>query len=188
MEDKTSVDMFLGLPIGIDRKHDDYYALMVGNYILGGNFAARLMQTVRDQMGLTYGIYSSVRGVNDGNDGYWSIWGTFAPHLLQDGKTAAVDQVSGWISGVTEDELNAKKETITGSYKVGMATTGGLAGQILRNAERGYEDEMLDQYPSIIQDISLEEVNTAIKKYIDPKKLVIVAAGSVDETGKPLDK
>ena len=188
MEDKTSVDMFLGLPIGIDRKHDDYYALMVGNYILGGNFAARLMQTVRDQMGLTYGIYSSVRGVNDGNDGYWSIWGTFAPHLLQDGKTAAVDQVSEWISGVTEDELNAKKETITGSYKVGMATTGGLAGQILRNAERGYEDEMLDQYPGIIQDISLEEVNTAIKKYIDPKKLVIVAAGSVDETGKPLDK
>jgi zinc protease len=188
MEDKTSVDMFLGLPIGIDRKHDDYYALMVGNYILGGNFAARLMQTVRDQMGLTYGIYSSVRGVNDDNDGYWSIWGTFAPNLLQDGKTATVDQVSGWISGVTEDELNAKKETITGSYKVGMATTGGLAGQILRNAERGYEDEMLDQYPSIIQDISLEEVNTAIKKYIDPKKLVIVAAGSVDETGKPLDK
>jgi zinc protease len=188
MEDKTSVDMFLGLPIGIDRKHDDYYALMVGNYILGGNFAARLMQTVRDQMGLTYGIYSSVRGVNDGNDGYWSIWGTFAPHLLQDGKTAAVDQVSEWISGVTEDELNAKKETITGSYKVGMATTGGLAGQILRNAERGYEDETLDQYPGIIQDISLEEVNTAIKKYIDPKKLVIVAAGSVDETGKPLDK
>ncbi len=47
---------------------------------------------------------------------------------------------------------------------------------------------MLDQYPGIIQDISLEEVNTAIKKYIDPKKLVIVAAGSVDETGKPLDK
>ncbi|HIA23337.1 MAG TPA: insulinase family protein, partial [Candidatus Marinimicrobia bacterium] len=75
MEDKTSVDMFLGVPIGIDRKHEDYYALMVGNYILGGNFAARLMQTVRDQMGLTYGIYSIIRGVNNGNDGYWSIWG-----------------------------------------------------------------------------------------------------------------
>ena len=188
MEDKTSVDMFLGVPIGIDRKHEDYYALMVGNYILGGNFAARLMQTVRDQMGLTYGIYSIIRGVNNGNDGYWSIWGTFAPNLLQKGKEAAVDQINGWVRGVTEDELNAKKETITGSYKVGLATTGGLAGQILRNTERGYDDAMLDEYPGIIQGMKLEEINDAVQKYIIPNKLVIVAAGSVDEKGEPLEK
>ena len=188
MEDKTSVDMFLGVPIGIDRKHEDYYALMVGNYILGGNFAARLMQTVRDQMGLTYGIYSIISGVNNGNDGYWSIWGTFAPNLLQKGKEAAVDQINGWVRGVTEDELNAKKETITGSYKVGLATTSGLAGQILRNTERGYDDAMLDEYPGIIQGMNLEEINDAVQKYIIPNKLVIVAAGSVDEKGEPLEK
>ena len=188
MEDKTSVDMFLGVPIGIDRKHEDYYALMVGNYILGGNFAARLMQTVRDQMGLTYGIYSIISGVNNGNDGYWSIWGTFAPNLLQKGKDAAVDQINDWVRGVTEDELNAKKETITGSYKVGLATTGGLAGQILRNTERGYDDTMLDKYPGIIQGIKLEKINEAVQKYIVPNKLVIVAAGSVDEKGEPLEK
>lgn len=188
MKDKTSVDMFLGVPVGIDNKHEDYYALMVGNYILGGNFAARLMQTVRDQMGLTYGIYSSVRGVSNGNDGYWSIWGTFAPNLLQQGKKAAEDQIKAWVAGVQDEELTAKKETITGSYKVGLATTGGLSGQILRNTERGYADSMLDEYPSIIQKLTLEEINGAIQKYIDLEKLVIVAAGSVNESGEPLEK
>lgn len=188
MEDKTSVDMFLGLPVGIDNKHDDYYALLVGNYILGGNFAARLMQTVRDKMGLTYGIYSSVRGVSNGNDGYWSIWGTFAPDLLQKGKSAAVDQIHEWVAGMTNEELQAKQETITGSYKVGMATTRGMAGQILSNLERGYDDRMLDDYPGIIQGITLEEVNSAVQKYIIPDNLVIVAAGSVDDNGKPLKK
>lgn len=188
MEDKTSVDMFIGLPIGIDSKHEDYYALMVGNYILGGNFAARLMQTVRDQMGLTYGIYSSIRGVGNGNDGYWGVWGTFSPNLLQEGKSASLDQINSWVKGVTLDELNAKKETIKGSYRVGLATTGGLAAQVLSNAERGYEDRMLDDYPLLIQKLTLNQVNTAIKKYINPKTLITVAAGTIDNQGKPLDK
>ena len=188
MEDKTSVDMFLGVPIGIDRKHEDYYALMVGNYILGGNFAARLMQTVRDQMGLTYGIYSSIRGVGNGNDGYWSVWGTFAPNLLQEGKRATLDQINNWVKGITIEELNAKKETIKGSYKVGLATTGGLAGQILMNTEKGYEDIMLDDYPNIINQLTLNKVNAAIQKYINPNSLIIVAAGTINKEGKPSEK
>ena len=48
IKDKTSADMYLGQYIGIDREHTDYYPLMLGIYILGGNFSARLMQTVRD--------------------------------------------------------------------------------------------------------------------------------------------
>lgn len=186
VEDKTSVDMFIGVPIGIDNTHEDYYALMVGNYILGGNFAARLMQTVRDKMGLTYGVYSSIRGVNNGSDGYWSVWGTFAPDMLKKGKQAVIDQINGWVEGITDSELSAKKETITGSYKVGLATTGGLAGQIKRNTEKGYNDSMLDEYPSIIQKLTLKQINEAIQKYINPEKLVIVAAGSIDKNGLPL--
>ncbi len=188
MKDKTSVDVIFGLPIGIDREHPDYYPLMIGNYILGGNFSARLMQTVRDQKGLTYGIYSMIRGVNNGNDGYWGVWGTFAPGLLQEGRVATEEQIHLWITGVSEDELAVKKETITGSYKVGLATTRGLASQILTNVERENPDTFLDEYPDIINGIILERVNEVINKYIDPNQLVIVAAGSIDETGRPLEE
>jgi len=188
MEDKTSVDMFFGIAIGIDRDHPDYYALMVGNYILGGNFSARLMQSVRDEKGLTYGIYSGIRGVNNGSDGYWIVSGTFAPDLLKDGKDATIEQIDLWVKNITEDELAAKKETITGSFKVGFATTGGLANQILTNAERGYKDTMLDEFPNIVNELTLNQVNNSIKKYISPDKLVIVAAGSIDKNGNPLSK
>ena len=68
--DKMSLDMYLGQAVGIDRDHEDYYALMMGIYILGGNFSARLMQTVRDEQGLTYGIGSSIAGTSFGGDGY----------------------------------------------------------------------------------------------------------------------
>jgi len=188
IKDKTSVDMYLGQAVGIDRNHPDYYPLMFGVYVLGGNFSARLMSTVRDQQGLTYGTYSTVAGVDFGNDGYWFAWGTFAPSLLEKGRDAIKEQIRLWVeNGITPEELDAKKNTITGSYKVGLATTSGLAGQILTNAERGRDITYLDEYPEIINSLTLDQVNNAIKKYIDLDNLIIVAAGSIDDQGQPLE-
>lgn len=187
LADKTSTDTYLGQAVGIDRNHEDYYPLYVGIYVLGGNFSARLMQTVRDEQGLTYGIGSTLRGVDNGNDGYWYTWGTFAPELLAQGKEATLEQIEKWVKdGITAEELDAKKNTITGSYKVGLATTRGLAGQILTNAERGRPTSFLDDYPGLINSLTLDQVNKAIRKYIHPDQLVIVTAGTIDESGNPI--
>ena len=189
INEKTSADIYIGLPIGIDRNHEDYYPLMVGTYIFGGNFSARLMQTVRDEQGLTYNIQSGVGGVNNGNDGYWAILGSFAPQLVQTGYDAVIVQLEKWLKyGVTQAELDAKKSTIAGSYKVGLATTHGLTGQILTNADRGRPNSYLDKYPKLIKAITIDQVNSAIKKYIDIHKLVFIAAGSLDKNGKPLEE
>jgi len=177
--DKQSIDMYLGQAIGLDRQHKDYYPLRMAIYVLGGNFSARLMQTVRDDAGLTYGIGSSVLGTNFGSDGYWSTWATFAPALLEKGREMTQDQIKKWHNkGITKKELDAKKTTITGTYQVGLDSTGGLAGRILSNAEQGEKTEHLDEYPEIIKNISLEMVNKTIKKYIKPKELTFVAAGT----------
>ncbi|MFC1784230.1 M16 family metallopeptidase [Candidatus Neomarinimicrobiota bacterium] len=187
IKDKTSADIYIGLPIGIDRNHEDFYPLMFGTYILGGNFSARLMQTVRDEQGLTYNIQSWVGGVDYGNDGYWLIGGSFAPQMVEKGRVASIVQLNKWVeSGVTQTEVDAKKSTITGSYKVGLATTHGLAGQILTNAERGRQNSYLDEFPELINAITIDRVNDVIQKYIDNEKLVFVAAGSLDKDGNPL--
>ena len=43
IKDKTSVDVFIGQSVGIDRNHSDFLPLYVGVFILGGNFSARLV-------------------------------------------------------------------------------------------------------------------------------------------------
>ncbi len=178
--EKTSMDMFLGQAIGIDRNHEDYYPLMMGLYILGGNFSARLMSTVRDQQGLTYGISAGVAGVENNNDGYWFAFGTFAPNLLEAGRQATLEQLELLIkSGVSELELKNKQTTITGAFKVGLATTRGIAGQVLTNAERGRKLDYLDRFPEIINGISLVKVNRTLSKYLDLDRLLFVAAGSL---------
>ncbi|MEE9573180.1 MAG: insulinase family protein, partial [Candidatus Neomarinimicrobiota bacterium] len=189
IKEKTSADIYIGLPIGIDRDHEDYYPLRVGTFIFGGNFSARLMQTVRDKQGLTYGIHSWVGGVDNGNDGYWAIWATFAPQLVDRGYDASIEQLEKWLeSGVTQAELDAKKSTITGSYKVSLANTHGLAGQILTNADRGKPNSYLDKFPELINALTVDQINNAIQKYIDKDKIVFIVAGSLDKDGKPLEE
>ncbi len=180
--EKTSADIYLGQAVGIHRDHEDYYPLMLGVYILGGNFSARLMQTVRDNQGLTYGIGSSVAGVSFGNDGYWNIWGTFAPDVLEKGHQATMEQVILWYEkGISEKELASKKTTITGAFKVGLDTTGGLANQVLTNAERYRSNDYLDKFPEIIKSVTCNRVNRTIQKYINPETLTFVAAGTLND-------
>ncbi len=185
--DKTSVDLILGLVIPIHREHPDFLPLYLGSYILGGNFAARLMTTVRDEAGLTYGIGSGLGGAGEGKDAFWITSGTFAPALLEAGRAATMEQITRWAeSGVTAEELAAKKTTITGTFKVGLATTGGMAAVMLDVIERGRELDYLDEYPQEIMGLTLAAVNRAISKYIQPDNLLAVAAGSLDDQGRPL--
>jgi zinc protease len=44
----------------LDRKHPDYAEVLLLNHILGGYFGSRLMKNIREEKGLTYGIYSSL--------------------------------------------------------------------------------------------------------------------------------
>lgn len=186
MKEKSSVDVIMGQPIGIDREHEDFYPLMVGNFVLGGNFSSRLMATVRDEEGLTYGTGSAIAGVDNGNDGFWYVSGTYSPHLVERGLESTMEQIEGWISGgVTKAELEVKKTTITGSYRVTLATTNGLASRILVIVERGKELTYIDEYPDRINAVTHEKANEAIKKYCHPGKLVTVIAGSVAEDLKP---
>lgn len=46
--------------ISITRADNDYAGFLLLNHILGGYFGSRLMKNIREEKGLTYGIYSSL--------------------------------------------------------------------------------------------------------------------------------
>lgn len=179
MPDKSNVDVRLGHTLPLRRDHDDFTALYVGNYILGGDFAARLMSTVRDEMGLTYSIRSSLSGVTTRYAGSWQTSITLSHDALDEGIAATKTVIRRFVEeGATEDELEAKKTTITGSYTVGLATTERLAQSILTNAERGFEVSYLDRFPEEIRALSLDDVNAAIARYLRPDEMQEALAGT----------
>lgn len=181
MEDKTSVTLTIGAPTGLTYTDDERIALFVGNYILGGNFAARLMSIVRDKEGLTYGIYSSLNG-DDFADGSWSINGSFSPKLLDQGYESTMRELRRFYTdGISEEELNNKKSTISGQFKISLSTTGGMAGTIHSLVSKGRKINYIDEYIEKINSLSVAQVNQAIKKYMNPDHIVVVKAGTFEE-------
>lgn len=180
MPGKTSVSVVIGQPSALRYADRDYQPLNMATSVLGsGFFSARLLDIIRNREGLTYGIGSRLE--NDTYaDGSWSIQGTFAPDLLDKGLASTLRELKRFHDeGLTADELETFKVTLTGSYKVALATTNGLASAILNATQRGYGPEWVDEFPRRVQALTLPEVNAAIKKYVNPDKMVTVLAGTL---------
>jgi zinc protease len=176
---KASVSLVLGEATGLRYRDPESLALRVGSAIFGSGFTSRLMGSVRDKEGLTYDIGAGM-GEDALTDGYWRINATFAPALLEKGIASTRRELLKWSrEGVTAEELAARKTDLVGSYQVSLATTGGLAAALQQAVLRGYPVSWLDDYPRAIDALTLDDVNRAIKKHIDPAKMVLVKAGTV---------
>ena len=62
MPDKFNLDVKMGHQVNLRRNEQDFIPLHIGNFILGGNFSSRLMDIIRDEMGLTYGVHTQSFG------------------------------------------------------------------------------------------------------------------------------
>jgi zinc protease len=179
MADKPNVSVIVGQTTGLKYKDADALALRVATAVLGRGWTGRLMANVRDKEGLTYGIYSDLS--NDAfADGAWEIKANFAPQLLDQGMASTKRQLDTWCAeGVTAAELERVKSALIGTFKVGLATTDGLSNALLDAIHRGYDVTWLDEYPKRVAELTLPEVNAAIKKHVQPEKMTIIKAGTL---------
>lgn len=181
MPGKTSVSVVLGQATGLRYRDPDALALRVGTAVLGSGFTGRLTNAVRDKEGLTYTINSFV-GNDTFSDGEWKISSAFAPTLLGQGIDSTRHVLNEWYEkGITAAELEQRKTQLTGGYFVGLATTGGIAWAMQMAVHRGYDLSWLDEYPKAIRNLTVEQVNAAIKKHLNPEKMALIQAGSVEE-------
>lgn len=180
MKEKTSVSVILGQASGLRYSDADRLPLAVGTAILGSGFTGRLMSTVRDKEGLTYGIGA---GLSDDAyvDGKWAINADFAPALVAQGVASTRRELQKWYQdGVSATELAGRKTNMIGTFQVGLATTGGMAGAMLQTLSRDKPLSWLDDFPKAIDALTVDQVNAAIKKRLDPAKMVLVEAGTLE--------
>ena len=179
MPDKLSVSVIIGQPTGLRATDTDWLALSVGTGVLGQGFTSRLLGNVRDRDGLTYGIGAGMKD-DTFRDGMWLVKATFAPALLDKGLASTRREIERWWSeGVTAEELAYRKSAVAGQFAVSLETTDGLAEQLLRCVERGFDVKWLDEFPAKVIALTLEDVNSALKKHLDPAKSVTVKAGTL---------
>ena len=184
MADKANLDVRIGHAVPIRRDDAAFLPLFAGVCILGGNFSARLMQTVRDEQGLTYGIGARLAGVGVEHDMDARVQVSLSQENLDRGLAATREVVDAWASGgVTPEEVARTQTTLTGQHAVALATTGGLAARLLVNAERGFAVEYLDEYPERVRALTPEAVTEAVRAHVRPDRFATVSAGTLADVG-----
>ncbi|MBS1221799.1 MAG: peptidase family protein, partial [Proteobacteria bacterium] len=163
--------------VGVSRADPDYYALYLGNHVLGGNgLVSQLSQEIREKRGLAYGAYSGFSPMRQA--------GPFLLNLqtrndqvdiaLQVAQTTLREFTA---NGPDPRILEEARQNITGGFALDLAGNGKLAGALGSIAFHGLPLDYLQNYISMMNGISLEQVKTAWQRHVQPDRLITVIVG-----------
>ena len=180
LPDRPNLEVRMGHAVGLCRNDPDYEPLVLGCFALGGNFSARLMGRVRDDLGLTYGISSGIRGVDVHHGGAWRTSVTLSADRLDEGLAATRTELERFVAeGLRGEEVEEKAETLAGQFTVSLSTTSAVADALLGTLERGESLDRFDGYAGRIRSYGVDRVNDTIRRWLDPSRLVTAVAGTV---------
>lgn len=188
---KQNIDFSIGAPIPFTLHHPDYIPLSFALAVLGkwGGFAGRLMSTVREKEGLTYGIYSGLEGFTGAEQGYWRIMTFFSPEKALQGLTSTFREITKlYKHGITEDEFSKFKVVLSTGQVLLNDSVMSLMNDLHAYHVHGFTLVEMKEHKNKINSITIKEVNEVIKKYLNPKTLVISGAGPVQAVKKDIQK
>lgn len=155
------VTALLGGP-GYAWAHDNRYALLLLNTILGDGMSSKLFQSVREALGLVYTIYSSPDFMI--NAGVYAIG--FATEPKDIGK--AVKEISKQLTllkkeGLKKDEMDFAKANLRGSILLGLESTNTRMANLSRQLMYGEKGESIEKILHRLDQVSSADVKRAIK-------------------------
>ncbi|MCB0393871.1 MAG: insulinase family protein, partial [Bdellovibrionales bacterium] len=162
--------------LGIKRSDEDFLSIRVANTVLGSGFTSRLMDTIRDNMGLTYSISSSFDSRLD--RGPFEI-STFTRNDMV-GKTVKETlkiYKEFWEKGISEKELESTKAYLLGVFPQAIETKEKLAFNLLILRRYGISYDYLKDYGKNVSKMTLSEVNESIRKHFHPDNLKVTIYG-----------
>ncbi|HYA30410.1 MAG TPA: pitrilysin family protein [Acidobacteriota bacterium] len=179
----TQANIILGHS-GVPRSDPDYYAIQVMNYILGGGgFSSRAMDSIRNERGLAYSVYSYVAA--DKSHGSFQFVMQTKNETAQEAIRLARDEIQRIREQpVSEQELNDAKDYLTGSFALRFNTNRKVAG-FLGQVE--FFDLGLDypkHYAELIGKVSRADVQRVAKQFLQPEKLITVIVGNQKKIGE----
>ena len=177
--DKANAVFLTGLSFSMNEDSKDDIPLEIGNFILGGGtLSSRLGDRIRQTEGLSYGVTSSLSIPSRGDDARFTINAITNPGNIDAVEKAAMEELNRFIElGPTEAELVDAKKAYLESRKIGRASDAAIAGQLASNLDLGRTMAYVAEEEKQIENLTVADVQKAFKKYIDPKRLVIIRAG-----------
>ena len=178
----AQTELRLGMP-GAPRKAKDYFACLVTNAILGGQFISRLNFNLREQHGYTYGARTEFSFRRDGGPfvaGAPVKTAVTEPSLKETlGELSRIREAD-----VTPEELTLAKDLLGRALAREFETPPQVAAALVAQVVEGLPDDYYKTYADRIAAVTARDVRRAAGKWIDPTKMAIVLVGDEKQIGE----
>lgn len=152
------------------------YALVVLHTLLGGGMSSRLFQSVREEAGLAYSVYSAVDFHRDA--GQLSIHLGVAPERGREALRRVRDELGALRdSGPTEDEVEAARAQIKGGLVMGQESVSGRMYQIAHEEVYAGGPVAPEEHLRRVLAVTRDEVAAAARRYLEPGGFALTALG-----------
>jgi zinc protease len=177
---KMQADVVFGYP-GLARKNPDFYALYVGDLILGRlGLMGRLGDNIRDKQGLAYYVYSALEATLGA--GPWAIFAGVNPRGVERAIESMIAEVKRMCeTEVTQEELSEAQDYLTGSLALRLETNEGVASALADIEMYDLGLDHLQRFPQIIRSVTAEQIRAMFVKYARLESYTLVVAGPVEE-------
>ena len=173
--------------IAIERRSEDFVALLVMNHLLGGNSAGRLFLNLREEKGYTYGAYSRFSAVE--YPGPWSAGAAVRTEVTHGALTEIFNEIRRIReSKVGAAELAATKRSVVASFALALERPDRVLAFALTRKFYDLSQDYWDTYPAKIAAVTAEEIQRVARKYLNPDAMQIVAVGDARKIKPVLER
>jgi len=176
--DKPNATGLIEQALAINDTHPDYPALLVANHLLGGDAMSRLWARIREKDGLSYDVRAGLAWNNFELNSRWQASAIFAPQNQAKVEAALREEVARALKdGFSQAELDAGRTGLLNQRRLSRAQDTAVAGMLAGNLYLQRRFALQQKTEDAIAALTVEQVNTALRSYIDPAKWVWVFAG-----------
>ena len=158
---------------------EDRYSVHVLNVILGGGMSSRLFQTIREDHGLAYSVYSGVSGYTDA--GYLSMYAATSPDQIGDLVKLSIEEFRKLkVESVSDAELQRAKDQLKVSIMLSLESTSARMSNLARQEIFFGREFTLDEILERINRVSTDDVQRMANEIFNGDDLAITAVGQLE--------
>jgi zinc protease len=176
-EKKDSVQSAIRIgKVSISRAHEDFRKLQFLNLIFGGYFGSRLMKNIREDKGLTYGIYSVLEPLKEASN--WYIESEINNKNREKGITEIYKELENIrTQEIPTEEINTARNYYLGSFLRGLDGPFSLADRLKIMIDYQLPNDYYPNFVSTLNNTNGSDLLETANKYFDPNNIVEVVIG-----------
>ena len=161
--------------------HPDYFAVEVASGILGGGFTSRLVDEIRVNQSLTYGIGSAFGMEALGGDFHVSTFTKLETTRKLIDLVEAVLKKTAYKGFTTGEVAKVKGRHPAGQYAIGLQTPQALAAQLAEMVFHRLPDDYPTTYITKLKSVPIVELNRVAREHFSPSQLSLILVAPADK-------